>query len=454
MIQLFLALLAIAGSCLPSCYALAWFPGLIIVQRLFVEPREVVLSIGPADVSASDFALTVLLGRYLFEIARRREITVDKSVFTAIAVFLGVIFFTSAFAGVKFGQSHAIRCVISWVRLLPEMLIVPVMAQALKTLPQARRCAWMMFALLGVLVAIQFANFLGASHGFIIGEVQGIERGELRYFGPVGDSVGFVLLLGYLLALCYGRVVLALLVLASIALTSGLGSMFAAAVATGFFLIFVRQAPAFGAAVRGMVWALPAICFGVIVVVVFFSKTLLGPMLNRAENHGFENSGAQRLASATMATEMILDNPVLGVGYMGYERALDHYGGDRFFNLAKHDGGTANANNQYLQSLTDGGVPGFIAFGLLIFCVGRRLYQTARHCGDPFFSAYFLGSFLWMLTMVFGNLAAIWLVPSYISRLMWIVTGTAIGVTRLLAERAPESTAALPPHPESRLVPA
>ena len=233
-INVCLILLAIIGASVPACYGLAWIPCLIVIQSLFLESDRVAFSIGPADVTASDFAIMVLLGRYVFEIVRGRDVVRDKAIFTAIALYLGVVFSASLFSSLKFGPPHTIRCFTSCVRLVPEMLIVAMMANSLKNLTQARRCAGILFGLLGVLVAIQFVNFLGARHGFKIGEVQGIERGELRYFGPVGDSVGFVLLLGYLLALCYGRLVLAVLVLASIALTAGLGSMFAAVVATGF----------------------------------------------------------------------------------------------------------------------------------------------------------------------------------------------------------------------------
>lgn len=439
-IKVCLILLSIIGASVPMCYGLAWIPCLIVIQRLYLEPDDVVFSIGPGDVSASDFATMLLCGRYFFEIIRGRNVVRDKAVFVGIAVYLAVVFLASIFSSIRFGQGHAISCFTSCVRLVPEMLIVAMMANAVKNLDQARRCAWILIGLLGVLVAIQFVNAVGASRGFTIGEVQGMERGEPRYFGPVGDSVGFVLLLGYLLALCHGRLVLAGLVIASIVLTAGLGAMFAAAVATGFFLLFVRHAPAFGGAVRRLLWAVPILLFGGLAAVVLFSQTLLAPMLRRAENHGFENSGAQRIASGTMARKMFEENPLTGVGYMGYERALFHYGGEKFFNLAKLDGGTANANNQFLQTLSDAGLPGLAAFALLMSVIVRRIWLTARS-GDPFFGPYYLAVLLWVLTMIFGNLAATWLNPSYISRIMWIVTGSAIAVGRLLAERAEESSA-------------
>jgi O-antigen ligase len=439
-IKICLTILSITCASVPMCYGLAFIPCLIVIQSLFLEADDVVFSIGPADVSASDFATMLLCARYFFEILRGRDVVRDKAVFTGIAVYLGVVFLASIFSSIRFGQGHAIACFTSCIRLVPEMLVVAMMANAVKNLDEARRCAWILIGLLGVLVAIQFVNAVGASRGFAIGEVQGMERGEPRYFGPVGDSVGFVLLLGYLLALCHGRLVLAGLVIASIVLTAGLGSMFAAAVATGFFLLFVRQAPAFGGAVRRLLWAVPILLFAGLAAVVLFSQTLFAPLLRRADGHGFSKSGEQRIASGTMAKKMFEENPFTGVGYMGYERALFHYGGEEFFNLAKLDGGTANANNQFLQTLSDAGLPGIAAFTLLMFAITRRLWLTARR-GDPFFGPFYLGAFLWVLTMIFGNLAAIWINPSYISRIMWIVTGSAIAVGRLLAEREDETAA-------------
>jgi O-antigen ligase len=132
---------------------------------------------------------------------------------------------------------------------------------------------------------------------------------------------------------------------------------------------------------------------------------------------------------------MILDNPVLGVGYMGYERALEGYGGDAYFDLHHPDGGTANANNQILQALTDGGVVGLLAFAVLIIVAARLFLQVAARSEDRFLSTYYLAAFLWLLTQVFGNLAAVWLTPgSYIARLLWIILGIGVALAQLLPE--------------------
>jgi O-antigen ligase len=129
---------------------------------------------------------------------------------------------------------------------------------------------------------------------------------------------------------------------------------------------------------------------------------------------------------------MIADNPLLGVGYMGYERMLERYGGDRYFDLAHPDGASANANNQILQSLTDGGFLGLLAFTLLVFCAARLLWKTAAQCDDGLIGTFFVAAFLWLLTQVFGNITAVWLNPaSFVARLAWLALGLAVAVARM-----------------------
>ena len=423
---------------IPGAYAVALLPILYLYQRTFLDPGTALFTAGPMDVTAVDLALLILLGKFLFEIACKRDVVADGRLYAALAIFLGVNFLATLAAGVKFGESHLLGCATSWARLVTDMMLLPIAAQAMKTVPQARRCLWILLGTLGALAAIQFINFFGASHGLVIGEVQGMERGEVRYFGPVGDAVGFILLLGYLIALCFGRLAWAGVFLGAILLTAGLGAIFATAVGSGFFLLLARRAPAFGLAVRRCAWSLPIFCVVGIVAGVIFARPVLGPLLDRVGSGGYASSGSQRLDSARAAGSMILDNPLLGVGYMGYRRSLERYGGEKLFDLSKHDGATANANNQVLQTLTDSGLPGLVAFAGLMFFAGRSFLRIAARQDEPFFSAFYLAAFIWLLALVFGNLAAVWLLPSFGALVLWILLGVSVALPRLLAERSQE----------------
>jgi O-antigen ligase len=308
---------------------------------------------------------------------------------------------------------------------------------------------------LTLLAAIQYINAVGATRGFIIGEVQGMERGEPRYFGPVGDSIGMVLLLGYLAALCAGRLIGALFFLGGIMLTAGLGALIATAVGTVFFVFVGLRRPEIRAHIWRRSFLVPLLTVLGLAALIAFPNSLGTTLTDRVMSGTYLQSGAQRQASGKLAGAMILDNPILGVGYMGYERALGQYGGDAYFNLQSSDGGTANANNQVLQVLTDSGIPGLLAFAGLVFCAARLFHRVTATSGDRFVSAFYLAALLWLLTQLFGNLAAVWLNPaSFITRLLWVLLGVAVGINRLLPLVASASRPSRSSRSEPQLLPA
>ena len=448
-----LALIAIAlCALLPSRHLTAVLPALWMFQGVLLTPSPAILSAGPVDVTPVDIVLVSLLLRCAFGIVVKRQLAADPALYSAILIFLSVNLIATLAAGVKFGQGQFLRCLTSEARLVSEIALVPVMACAITTLPQARRCIGILLATLAALAAIQFINFFGASHGIIIGEVQGIERGEVRYFGPVGDSVGFVLLLGYAASLCFARIAGACAFLGGILLTAGVGSIFAAGLGTVLFLAFGTQSAEVRDFARRRLWLLPMFAFAGLAGLAIFAQPMAKTLLDRVGSGSYASSGGQRLATAQMAGAMIADNPLLGVGYMGYEYVLAHYGGDRLFDLTHLDGSTANANNQFLQALTDSGVCGVLALGALVFCAARLFRRVASRSEDRFIGTFFLAAFIWLLALAFGNLAAVWLNPSsFVARFFWIILGAAVAVQRLLpCEAADRSVIEETP----RLVPA
>lgn len=432
MTTLVLILIALCAL-LPSRHVVAALPALWMTQTLFLTPTSTIFRAGPIDVTPVDLVLVSLLLRWALGIALKKELVADRALYAAILIFLAVNFLATLAAGVKFGEGQVWHGLTAQARLVSEIALVAVMAQAITTLPQARRCIGILLATLAALAAIQFINFFGASHGLIIGEVQGLERGEVRYFGPVGDSVGFVLLLGYVTSLCFANVIGAGAFLGGILLTAGLGSIFATGLSTVLFLLLGLRSPEVRAFVRQRLWLLPLLAFAGLASLTVFARPMAQTLMDRLSSGRYASSGGQRLVTAKLAGAMIADNPLLGVGYMGYEAALAHYGGGKFFDLDHPDGGTANANNQILQALTDSGLCGLLAFAALVVCAARLFLRIAAGAADPFLSTFFLAAFIWLLAQVFGNLAAVWLNPSsFIARLLWISLGIAVAVARLL----------------------
>ena len=441
-----IALLVIALlTLLPSCYRAALLP---VIWNLQNTPTPInIVEVGPVHVMPADLVVLTLLIQFGLAMIAGRHLVADRPLYFAIGLFLAVNFLASVAAGVKFGSAHFARCLTTEARFISEIGVVPVVAWTVKTLPQARTCIRILLGTLAMLAAIQFINFFGASHGIIIGEVQGMERGEARYFGPVGDSVGFVLLLGYAVSLCSAQMLGAAAFLGGIVLTAGLGTLLATALCTVLFLVVGTQAEEVRAFVRQRLWLLPVALLAGVIGVTFFARPMAQTLIDRVSSGNYASSGGQRMASATLAAEIITDNPLLGVGYMGYQSSLAHYGGDRYFDLDHHDGATANANNQYLQALADSGIPGLLALGLLLFCAARLLWIVGRTSDDRLVRTFHLAAFIWLLTQVFGNIAAAWLIPSScIARFLWVILGIAVAAARLAPAAARESSGAKKPR--------
>jgi O-antigen ligase len=409
--------------------------------------------VGAIGLSPADLIIILLLVKLAISLALHKELVIDRSLYLALAFYLSVNLLASLGAGLKFGEAAFLGSLTSWTRFIAEALVIVIISQTIQTAAQAKRVLRILLGTLVLLAAIQFVNCFGANHGFVIGEVQGLERGEPRYFGPVGDSVAMVLLLGYLVALCFASLTGAALFLGGILLTAGLGAMAATCVATAlFFFLGLRTTLVRDFALRLLVF-LPTLALAALVSLTLFTDSLGTTLRDRLTTGNYLESGAQRQACTKVASAMILDNPLLGVGYMGYERALERYGGDAYFDLEHPDGGTANANNQILQALTDGGIVGLLAFAVLITVAARLFLRVAVRSDDRFLSTYYLAAFLWLLTQVFGNLAAVWLNPaSFVARLLWVSLGVAVAVARLLPVTQSNSTSSRPAPAEPQLL--
>jgi O-antigen ligase len=438
---------------LPNRWIAPALPLIWVFERLLPKDHQFLAHVGAINLSPADVIIILLLVKLAVSLALHKELVIDRSLYLGLSFYLSVNLLASLGAGMKFGEAALLGSLTSCARFVAEALVIVIISQTIQTPAQAKRVLRILLGTLVLLAAIQFVNWFGASHGFVIGEVQGLERGQPRYFGPIGDSVGMVLLLGYLVALCFASVTGAALFLGGILLTAGLGAVVATCVATALFFFFGLRTPAVrDFALRGLL-LLPLLALAALVSVSLFTNSLDTTLLDRLTSGNYLDSGAQRGTSTKFAATMILDNPLLGVGYMGYERALKQYGGDAYFDLQHGDGGTANANNQILQALTDGGIVGLLAFAILITVAARLFLRVAARSEDRFLSTYYLAAFLWLLTQVVGNLAAVWLTPaSLIARLLWVSLGVAVAVARLLPVTQSSSASSRPAPAEPELL--
>ena len=431
---IFLLLIVVAGMFMPLASLVSALPALWVIQAVVAPKNPSIFAVGPVDVVPVDLAFGLILIRITGHALRTRRVAWDRGLYLALAGYAAVSLIATLFGWLKFGDSQLIRGLTAEARVVQDMLLVPVMATAAGSLFQIRRCVQILAVTLVFLVLIQFWNALGIS-GWTIGEVQGGERGQHRYFGPVGDSIGFVLLLGYAVGLCSGSILGILVFASAIALTAGIGSLIALGVISALYVAGCGL-PLLRSPLRLRVFA----AFGCMACIgggllVAGSGGAMDTLSKRLSSGDYQQSASQRMRSAALALAIIEDNPVLGVGFQGYESAIVRYGGAFAFNLDRPDGATANANSQILQVLTDGGVLAALAFLALVWASLKTLWGAAQLSEEPLIRGFFLGASLWLVGEVVGNLTACWILPSsFQARLLWICAGLAVGLREVTAK--------------------
>ncbi len=413
---------------LPNWLAAALLPALLAGQHLLITDEER-LTVGPIGVYPLDILTGLMFVKWFLFGGPQRLSANDRGMNWAWGTWATVNLLASLVAGVKFGDAHMIGCLVPWARGIADSLLMVIVADSLRSRGQARISISILLLFLFGLVAIQFVNFFGAGSGLVIGEVQGLERDQPRIFGPVGDSVGFVLLLGYVFGLCRENLVIAATFAGGILLTAGLGAVLGMAVATALFLTVCAPQHLLEAR-RGRMLRL-LFGFGVVAALALVYAGPLTSTLRERLEAQHEESGDQRLATVRVALAMIDDNLASGVGFLGFRLVIGRYGGSDYFDLTNPDGATANANNQALQALTDAGIAGLLALAILIFAAARVVYRAAALARDPLLRAYFWAVLLWILSQAFGNVAATWLTPSsFVATLFWINLGIAQAMNR------------------------
>lgn len=414
---------------LPNWLSCALVPTVMVGQQLLLE-EEQIFKVGPARVYPVDVLMSLVIVKWLLTVGGGTRTSADRRLTACVGIWAMVNLLASLLAGVRYGEAHAMACLMPWMRSLRDSVLVFVLADAITSMRQARRAVSVLIAFLIGIVAIQFLNYLGLRLGFAIGEVQGIEREQVRIFGPVGDSVGFVLLLGYLYGLCRANLLVTAAFAGGILLTAGLGAILGMASATILFVLarpHIEMPRPKGQHGGRWIVSLVILAVGGIVLVGPLTTTLRDRL---DDNYG--ESGEQRLLTARLAWVMVEDNLLTGVGYMGFRQTVHRYGGADVFDLDKQDGATANANNQFLQTLTDAGLVGLLSLAAVVVASALALRRAAVSVEDPMLRAFLWSAFLWLLAQLAGNLAATWLTPSsFVAVMLWLSVGVGLAVIRL-----------------------
>lgn len=403
--------LALVGWLLPRPIVLLLIvPALAVLsQRELLDP---ILSDGAIDVRPSDFLLTVAAFRVATELLIRRTSPLS---FTPIGVFAGAMTLSTFGAIYTLGDSAFRPELHALLRMIAEASVVLIIANAVRSRADVRRFL-VCWRILGVLFAGSvLVDVILQPLGLALGEVQ---AGELttRYLGPVGDSVSFILPLFLFTSFLAGRPAEAAFIGLAMLATGTRGALLT--VAIGSAVIVARQR---GLDMRRL---LGGIAVGLLLIGVF--ATDFGGLRTRIVDSRILGEGMyQRLTSYSLALDVFLSHPILGVGFTGFTLALPRHEAPTF---------VTGTYNQWLQVLTDGGLLGFVAFTWLVVSALRTLYRASTVEGSRRVATPLSAGHAWLAGLALGNQTAAWLLPgSFIAYLLWCLLG--LGVARLATYR-------------------
>ncbi len=415
---------SIIGVLLPTWVSLIWVIPTLMLFSLALGP---VLSVGDADILASDIVFLVVVAKIARSVmVGQRPLyrpLYSDDVYKAVAVFLCALLAATIAAGARFGGKIFLAEVIALLRFGTQVAVLPLMTLAVRGEKQVSRAQRFLDYGGYAIAATLYLNIWLLQMGLHFGEVQ-VHEDMVRYFGPLGDQVGFVLLYFVFKALMRQKLLEAVSLGIAVVLTGTRGTLIALAVGLGVLLWR-------GYSVRytaRRVFALLAICTALGIAAWFD----LGGMRSRfLERELLESGAVQRWLTASIALRVFADNLMTGVGFTGFRYVALDYGAVEVA-IEKLGGFAPNfiatAGNQYLQVATDGGLIALGAFIWMILVFSHTLRWAMKHASANQ-RATFAAGYLWLWSLVLGNQTAAWILPgSLISYLLWLLLGLAVSV--------------------------
>lgn len=386
------------------------------------------LSVGEADIQAFDIVFLIVACKVVVSILKKRRDLHIERVYWVILIFLSCLLATTVSAYVRFGREVFVGEIIALLRMTVQMSVLFLTIQVVKEETLVGRIVQGL-DYVGYLVALTiYTNIFLIQIGRQLGEVQ-IREGLIRFFGPLGDQVGFLLPYFAYKHLLAGKFFKAGLFVVAVVLTGTRGALISLLV--GLLVLAWHRSRHFR---KGASWAILGL-LGVLWMIVVALWFDFGGMRTRFLDEEILKSGiTQRWLTASIALQVFAHNILTGVGFTGFRYVALDYGAVEV--ATKELGGfapnfVATAGNQYLQVATDGGIITLAVFIWMLVIFGRTLRRAELHTfGEQRIS--FAAGYLWLLSLAIGNQSAAWMLPgSLISYFLWILLGLAIAVVRL-----------------------
>jgi hypothetical protein len=394
-------------------------PLLMVLSNISLIPP--LLAFGEADIQAYDLIILVIFLKVIASVAvKRRKIYVEY-IHLPISAFLLALLVATTISYYRFGPEVFKSEMVAYLRFLSQASVYFLLIYS-GLRDRELELSHKTIELIGYTIAFSiYINLILSSFGIRFGEVQ-IGPEFTRFFGPLGDQVGYVLPLFIYKELLARNVPGASFLGGALLATGTRGAFIALSIGLVLFLVTVPREH-----LRERSHALPLATFvGITCLALWLDP---GSMMARFLNPEFIEFGlTQRITTMTIAMKVFLHNILFGVGFTGFRFAALDYGAEGIFSLRLSyysPAFIATTTNQYLQVATDGGILTIAPFFWMVTTFLRKLKTASGYASNKLYPSLGAG-YIWLWALLIGNQTAVWLLPgSIISYMLWIILGIA-----------------------------
>jgi hypothetical protein len=390
----------------------------------------VFLATGLSQVEVGMYGVCLLavlpyLGPFVGSLGRHPVNLQFVLLFTVLAITTA-----TAFARVAPGeatlQAKALAATAVWAS------IYIVVFSSLKTPEDTRRLTkWIHVTCLAITASV-YATVLLHRIGIEFGEVLQFSDGTTRVFGPLGDQVGFVLVLPILTSLAASSPLMFGIHLGALLLTATRGAVLCLTIGVVAYLLVAARA-------RVRPGRRPIAAVAVLLVgLTLFLSPLSSVLKGRLVTEPIVSGVSYRLTAIEAGAQILLEHPVLGLGFNGFGAARPAVYED-WTNTAGAENGLSRTTNQYIQTATDGGALALLLLVLFVLCTSRGALRIAK---SPDASPAVVATQLWLIAIIVGDQGALWLLSNTATG--FFVFAVAGMTARMSLTMAEQRTAARP----------
>lgn len=412
-VDVFLAILCLL---IPRYIALLFVVGLFPVTFGGWLPNA--LHAGEFDFNFLDFIIIGLFIKQLIRLLMGKTKSLSSNILIPCVFFL-LSYYISVLYQFSNGSEFAYLELVSLARftllffVVFSVLTIEISIDQLRALKHLVLMSGVVYALS---IYIQYIlNAVGISVGYFL--VYTDQTG--RYAGIIGDpnqasiflsfyAIYFMLM--YMKINRFWYLAIFLGTLGSIFLTGTRGGILM--LALGIISVFFAEQYKF----RILKLALYAIPVAISLVILIPSMTVV---INRSQGDNMTTGVAGRAQPFIRTARIVIDNPLVGVGYSGHRFVAHKYGGN------DASGNMNGTYNQYSETLVNGGAISFVCYIYLIFAVFRKSRQTINVLAELPNEQIFSKAIFYYLVCVFVFLQTdVWLLPaSSVGYLVFILIG-------------------------------